>query len=280
MRTHYYARTLVDSEINNNRITTFEITFPRFIAEQLLTHRMHSRNAGSLRAVPTVKILTSATVNPLQFAANQPGMSSGAKLTGWRARVAQAGWELARGGCIMGAKLMHRAGVHKEICNRVLAPFLWQTYIITSNEFGWNNFFLQRCSPHAQPEIAKIANLIRECYTSSVPLPQLHHIPFDPVFESDFTDKNYAFCATHGLTILEARKRISIARIARVSYFNHGCDYVNYINDLKLYDRLVTSGHYSPLDHVLTYNELFKNGIYPSWKSVREELFPQFIQER
>lgn len=280
MRTHYYARTLVDSEINNNRITTFEITFPRFIAEQILTHAMLRRNAGSLRATPTYKLYNACTVEPLVWGSNRPGMQAGEELTGLRLTIARNAWRFSRRVSLLCARIMHKAGLHKEECNRILTPYLWQTYVITSNEYGWQNFFNQRCDSHAQPEIQKLAYLMRGEYNNSEPFEQRHHIPYDPLFEIDFVADNYAFARQQNLSILELRKRISIARIARVSYYNHGSNAIDYNKDLALFSGLCAGRHYSPFDHVLTYTENFKNGIYPSWKSVREELFPQFIQER
>lgn len=277
LRQEYYAEIIADSEINNNRITTFEITFPRFIAEQLLTHRMLSRNAGSLRATPTKKIITTTTVEPLRFSANQPGMSAGADLLGAKAALARAGWEVARTGARIGARLLNWAGCHKEITNRVLAPFLWQTFVVTSNSFGWENFFKQRCSEHAQPEIAKIAGMMfnRYKYPRQYTAITYQHIPYDPLFEDAWPD-----WTSWGKDYTQTRKQISVARIARVSLFNHGSSRIDYDKDIALYDKLKHSEHYSPFDHVLTYNREFVNGIYPGWRSLREELFPQFIQER
>ncbi len=280
MRTHYYARTLVDSEINNNRITTFEITFPRFISEQLLTHAMLRRNAGSLRATPTYKLYEACTVEPLVWGSNRPGMQAGSELTGLRLAIAQNSWRFSRYVSLLCARIMHRAGLHKEECNRILTPYLWQTYVITSNEYGWNNFFNQRCDPHAQPEIQKLAYLMRGEYEHSQPFDQYHHIPYDPLFEEDFSYDNYSFARQKNLSILALRKAISIARIARVSYYNHGSNTVDYNKDLALLSTLESGKHYSPFDHVLTYDNDFVNGIFPHWKSEREIRFPEFIQKR
>lgn len=273
MRTDYYTKIIADSEINNNRITTFEITFPRFIAEQILTHRMLSRNAGSLRATPTHKIINFASCSPLTFKANQPGMVAGERLKGVRAVLAKAGWELARLGARCGAALLNAANCHKEITNRVLTPFLWQTFVVTSNRFGWDNFFQQRVSPHSQPEINYTAALMRLEYEQNTPEPTIHHIPYDPIYDHNSKISN-----------LNERKQISTARIARVSLFNHGSDSINYEKDIALYERLKHSEHYSPFDHVLTYTNKNETNnfhvMYPGWKSLREELFPQFIQER
>lgn len=278
IRQEYYAEIIADSEINNNRVTTFEITFPRFVAEQLLTHAMLRRNAGSLRATPTHKILAAATASPLSYRANQPGMQAGAVLGGWRALAARSSWALARAGAVLGSRGLVWAGVHKEIANRPLIPFLWQTFVITSNRYGWENFFAQRCSEHAQPELNYIASVMRASYEQNRPAPVIHHVPYDPLF-----DKNWhiEYQNINSDRYFRARfNKIAVARIARVSRFNHGLNKIDYDKDIALYEDLKNKQHYSPFDHVLTYDKNFVNGIFPGWKSLREELFPQFIQER
>jgi len=46
------AKIIQDSRSGSNRITTFELEYPRFIHAELLTHRQFSRNSASSRAIP------------------------------------------------------------------------------------------------------------------------------------------------------------------------------------------------------------------------------------
>ena len=57
----------------------------------------------------------------------------------------------ARDGAVDAARQLDALGVHKQVANRVLEPFMWHTVIITATD--WDGFWLQRCSPLAQPEI-------------------------------------------------------------------------------------------------------------------------------
>ena len=41
----------------NQRITTFELEYPRFIHSELMTHRQFSRNSASSRAIPIDKMI-------------------------------------------------------------------------------------------------------------------------------------------------------------------------------------------------------------------------------
>ena len=48
-----------------NRVTTFELEYPRYIHAQLLTHRVFSRNSASSRAIPIEKTLSIMYENPV-----------------------------------------------------------------------------------------------------------------------------------------------------------------------------------------------------------------------
>src|SRR5579872_6997195 len=65
------------------RLTTFVVTFPRFILAEWNTHRMLSRNAASSRAIPVEKRIASIEADPFipeQFGANQKGMQAGSDI--------------------------------------------------------------------------------------------------------------------------------------------------------------------------------------------------------
>ena len=36
-------------------------------------------------------------------------------------------------------------GTTKQLCNRLLEPFMWTTMLITGPKSGWDNFFNLRC---------------------------------------------------------------------------------------------------------------------------------------
>lgn len=59
------AKIIADSKNEfGNRITTFVLTYPRFIHAEIMTHRMFSRNAASSRAVPFEKLCESVMNDP------------------------------------------------------------------------------------------------------------------------------------------------------------------------------------------------------------------------
>ena len=74
----YKCEIVADSiNSNNNRLTTFLITYPRIIHSELMTHRVFSRNSASSRAIPfekMVKMVEDDPFIPIAWQKNHPGM--------------------------------------------------------------------------------------------------------------------------------------------------------------------------------------------------------------
>lgn len=221
------------------RLTTFEITFPRFILAEFNTHRVFSRNSASSRAIPIHKqierVIHSPFV-PLGFGSAQKGMSAGDDLAGWKAWVARQIWLNARWPSAGAAKLLEKLDVHKSFANRLLEPWLWHTVIVTATE--WDNFFALRTDEGAQPEIRKIAGMMQAAYWWSRPKTLgigETHLPL--VFPED----------KQALSILE-QFYLSAGRCARVS-FDRQHDSEGYKKSLDRAKMLTSSGHWSPTEH-------------------------------
>ena len=59
------AKIVADSvNKQGGRITTFLLTYPRFIHSELMTHRMFSRNSASSRAIPFEKMVKMVKEDP------------------------------------------------------------------------------------------------------------------------------------------------------------------------------------------------------------------------
>ena len=227
----------------------------RFVLAEFNTHRVFSRNSASSRAIPfskQVDRLVNHPALPTKWASKQRGMQGGDEIEDKSA--AESAWLDARDAAIRHATSLDEMGVHKSIVNRLLEPFMWHTVIVTSTE--WYNFFHQRVSPLAQPEIEATARRMQEAFDASEPVEVGYdewHTPYI-LPEEDFD--------------LETRKKVSAARCARVSYLTHdGTRDVS--KDLELYERLVTArpGHWSPLEHVATPG--FGAGNLRGWRQLR-----------
>lgn len=258
--------TIIADSINPEgvRITTMEWVYPRFIHGEVMTHRVFSRNAMSSRAVPVKKMLAQVLRDPampVHWGRNQPGMQAKAELTGLRRLAARGLWRLGSFAAVAVAGLMHLAGVHKQLANRVLEPWQWMHTLVTSTE--WDNFFELRAHEDAQPEFYALAKRVRtEMEISAPKLLQIGewHLPFvTDADNDDVTEINLA--------------QISAARCARVSYLTHDGQFPSRVKDLALFDRLAGSKpfHASPLEHqaqadVATY----RSGNLRGWAQFRK----------
>jgi thymidylate synthase ThyX len=273
------ARVLLDSVSPvGARVTTLEVVMHRFVLAEFNTHRAFSRNSASSRAIPARKMIERAVENPatpLYWGAEKRGMQSGIEVPVDRQMECIIAWESARIACADAAHDLIELGVHKSIVNRLLEPFLWHTVIVTADPAGYQNFFEQRCSPLAQPEIRAAAEAMRRVYDDSVPTSLEYGEWHTPLLTPE--DDERIPVETHMMT----RRCVSAARCARVSYLTHD-GRRDVAEDLQLYDRLVTAEppHWSPLEHVCrprvddptSRADMFRRGNLHGWVQLRHEV--------
>lgn len=58
--------------------------------------------------------------------------------------VCETGWLEARNSAIKHATWINSCNLTKELCNKLLEPFMWTTMLITGSREGWDNFFYLR----------------------------------------------------------------------------------------------------------------------------------------
>ena len=241
------ARVIADSiSPSGTRLTTLEVRLHRFVLAELNTHRVFSRNSASSRAIPIAKqierVLTDPAL-PVEYGSKRAGMQAGAPLEGDNRDDAQRVWLEARDYAVAAAQQLLAMGVHKQVANRLLEPFLWHTVIVSSTD--WDGFWTQRCSPLAQPEIRVAAEAMRDAVRASTPVDRDTgdwHLPY--ITDDDRADADGS---------LETLRRVSAARCGRVSYLTHD-GRRDLDEDLALYERFVAADppHASPLEHVAT----------------------------
>lgn len=254
------AKIIADS-INpqGDRLTTFIVTFPRIILAEFNTHRMFSRNSASSRAIPFEKMVKSVQENPfipIAWQKDHKGMQGKEYLTDELSiNFATSNWLTARDWAIKSASALNSTdngyeAVTKQLCNRLLEPFMWHTVIITSGKEGLENFFNLRNHEAAEIHIQELAKRMLEVYNESTPK-QLQaaewHIPFENNFDWDKIRKQIPLKNQP----INLDIKIATAMCARVSYTVVGEESKkpNYENDIKLHDRLAESGHWSPFEH-------------------------------
>lgn len=278
----YEVKIILDSvSPDGARLTTLTAKYPRFIHAEMLTHRVFSRNTASSRAIPMAKLrqqVIDDPVIPIHWGKNQPGMQAAEELDEIGRGAAQNLWRLLRDVAIDGHTLMENAGLHKQVANRVLEPFLWTTCLISSTT--WDNFLALRRDKDAQPEMQKIAGMIGDALDASKPVVRSVHLPYwenddegklrrthnDVYLDCFFACQAQSFCLVCAANM---RKQVSAARCARISYLNH--EGVRDIDrDLELADRLISSRHWSALEHPATACP-GQHGNFSGWKSYRKE---------
>lgn len=291
--------------LHERRLTTVEVTYPRMIHSEFLTHRDRARNSASSRAIPWKKhkprpadhpldktwvpeliekcmmnmILTDPFV-PYSFGVEQKGMQSGDELTGADRVKAEAIWLEARDNAVKSADALADLGVHKSICNRLTEPFMWITVIYTATE--WKNFFRLRCHPDAEKHFQIIALKMNAAINASKPdlLPEgwWHH-PYVENGELDLIARETRDGKFQGVSDpVEAIKYISAGRCARVSYLTHDGKR-DPAEDIALAWKLINRSdnviHASPLEHVAQCQKdrFMRSGPFRGWKQFRSE-FP------
>lgn len=317
-----HAKILLDSvNPSGNRITSWVLTYPRFYHSEVMTHRVFSRNAASSRAIPVKKMIDEIRINaamPIFWGKNQSGMQAkeelddilqnykvtqvnadgitGSVMNVTAKQAAKHEWLAARDSAIKHAERMLELGLHKQIANRILEPFMHMTVILTGTEF--ENYFSLRAHADAQPEFQDLAYKMLDLYQSNEPKLLREgewHIPFgdnlddarltellrkDPRVDTptrgaygEYTDGNWTVENVFRWK-QEYKIKIATARCARVSYLNfEGKD--DYLKDIELHDVLSSSGHWSPFEHcACSLGNSEWSGNFRGWKQYRK-FFPQ-----
>ena len=127
------------------RITTMKLVFPRFILAELNTHRMFNRNSASSRAIPFKKMVKEVMERPfipIAWQKDHKGMQGNEYFQskkGENIHKLVEGWLDARNSAVQIATGLNNSNVTKQLCNRLLEPFMWHTVLVTATE--WENFF-------------------------------------------------------------------------------------------------------------------------------------------
>lgn len=288
------AKIIADSVAKNGkRITTFELEYPRFIHSEFMTHRMVSKNAASSRAIPvaaTIKTIEDNPAMPVFWGKNQAGMAAKEELddsnremrvwgevTQWNQEDdsltaqysanrsdlehAKTIWLAARSSAIAYAQELIKIGLHKQVANRILEPWVHMKVVATATD--WDNFFHLRRHPDAQPEIHALANVMWDVYSTNEPeLLYLgeYHLPY--VTNTDMQEWGEENCI-----------KLSASLCAQVSYRKAD---ESMEKAMAIFERLVKSTpvHASPFEHQATPSMFSseKSGNFNGWLQFRQSL--------
>ena len=240
---------------------TFKLKMPKSYLAQLNTHRLFSRNASSSRAVPVatmIKNIKTDTVLPMEWVKNKKGMFGTEEIEEAQQQSATDFWlySLERQLEIV-TQLMY-LDVHKQYVNRLLEPYVNAEVLLSATQ--WANFIALRADHATQPELQSITNQIKFIQANTQPKVLTigeWHLPFITSIEEYLP--------------LDIKQKISVARCARVSYYlKDTCELSDTDKDIKLFNRLKESGHWSPFEHIATpYRDNVMCGNYLSWIQLR-----------
>lgn len=235
-----------------HRITTMLVTMPRIILAEFNTHRMLSRNSASSRAIPFDKMVETVENNPfipLKWMKQHKGMQGTDYFEDYQdSDFFLYHWREAAQNAIRTAKFMSSRKLTKQVCNRLLEPFMWHTVLVTATE--WENFFALRLHSDAEIHMQHVAQLMLDAMNDSEPIRLQEgqwHIPFGGLIDTH----TLAIAIGEDKDLGDAIIKIATARCAQTSYTVVGDDDKNmkYIKLIALHDRLLKSGHMSPFEH-------------------------------
>lgn len=231
---------------------------------------------------------------PARWGLNGKGMQDHGVMSDMGSAIALKDWLKARDAAVAQARIMlaRKEPAHKQIINRILAPFSHITVLVTSTE--WENFFALRKHKDADPTFEALAVKMWAAREESTPTFRDHgdwHLPY--IEEEDINAAVlYAFEQTEkaqsieqaALTIAELDEhataiccRISAARCARVSYLTHENKRPSVAEDMALFSRLIEHApmHASPVEHQATPDRLVSFSSIIGWE--HKELHGNFV---
>lgn len=280
------------SALDGARLLTLRLRYPRIVLAEFNTHKDPSRNTSSSRAIPTPRLLDQVRQEPAmpaRFGANQSGMQDKGEEHDADVKVPEdleglffkwvepksldnthwyvldglysdprTFWRFMAYVTSLGAEAYHDAGFHKQIGNRWTETAQWTNQLVTWDMRGLNNFLWLRDHKDADPTIAKIAGMIRE---------RLPNIFYEELQEGEW-HLPYSMWEEAYLG-LEARKKLSTARCARVSYAPFDGN-ASHEKEFQRHDDLVKSvpPHASPTEHLAT-PALGRHANLEGWKNYR-----------
>lgn len=206
-------------------------------------------------------------------------------------------WFDARDYALEQAERLNKNKLTKQLCNRLLEPFMWTTMLITGSKEGWDNFFHLRCGNYngfksrkeaskeflekgnintstwsdmdwrklntgqAEIHLMDLAEKIYDAVNESNPtqiLPTMWHVPFRGKINELYPEVD---------NDSEDIVKISVSMAARASYTVVGESKVLTKEEhISLHDRLLAQDppHSSPMEHCCVcvteedYNKSFK----------------------
>lgn len=245
-----------------DRITSFELEYPRFLHCELMTHRVLSRNSSSSRAIPISSMIEYTMNNmamPVFWGKKKKGMQASEEIN---PEVGKFLWSESLQNAVQSLKKMDEVLLHKQIANRILEPFQMMKVVVTATDL--DNFWNLRFHQDTLPEFVMLVHKMYIAMQESVPNTLRAgewHLPYVEISTTENPEDTYYFIydgntsgsETSGYNYeirltLEQAKKWSAAYCASVSYRTERLteNSVNSIFDMLVKAEVV---HSSPMEH-------------------------------
>lgn len=240
-----YVRVLKDSiSPEGDRLFSIHAHYPRIILAEVNTHKIISKCGSSSRAIPILKSIEALEQNfflPSYWGKNQSGMQAKEEISiedqDKAKKIIQSHFKSS----VKMVKKLLDLGLHKQVCNRYLEPFMYQNTIISATE--WDNFFKLRFHEDCEPHFFQLAKCIKKAFDEHTPeqlLPGEWHLPFIDTKRDENNKLIYGLSDETGFeeVSLEIAKKISCSTVAQISYRKEDrtIDTAN-----KVFDKLLNS---------------------------------------
>lgn len=204
-------------------------------------------------------------VIPIHWGAAQKGMQAFNEVSAEAQKAAREIILDLRDKAIDAAERLLELGLHKQVINRYLEPWMWCTVLVTATDRCWRHFDSLRREKNAEPHIHRIADLAAEERAKSTPVVlQMGewHLPL------------FGFDGDELVNDPMERVKISAGRCARTSYKTHD-GRRDLEADIQLAESLVLNRHFSPTEHqaqVVSSSEVIYSNFHGGWKQYRKFL--------
>lgn len=264
--TNISVKVLADSiSEKGDRITSFELEYPRFLHCELMTHRVLSKNSSSSRAIPIGSMIDYTMNNmamPVFWGKKKKGMQATEEIN---PEVAKFLWVESFQNAVQSLKKMDEVLLHKQIANRILEPFQMMKVVLTGTDF--DNFFNLRFHTDTLPEFVMLVDKMYKAMDESIPNTLRAgewHLPYVHISQTENPEDTYYFVydgntsgsETSGYNYeirltLEEAKKWSTSHCASVSYRT---EQLSEKGVEGIFDMLVQADvvHSSPLEHQAT----------------------------
>lgn len=243
------------------RMTTFLLTYPRIIHHEVMAFKGLSKVSAETRTIPFKTMLSMAIEDPfvpIAWQKDHDGIQGYDYIIndkkGKEVLLCNNHWMAGRSAAITEAeRLSNIRGVTKQICNRMLEPYTWQTTLITGTDF--NEIFALMKKKDAEIHMQVLATEMFQAYQDTPKTLKMHswHIPFgDKIPTGELLELHYnrnkiARSVSIQYSSIPDRVAIATATIARIADMTF--DEVDYEKDLELHNKLLEKRCLSAFEH-------------------------------